>query len=64
MEGVAVGQWLANLRKAGGLGKDQERASQRRAALEAIDPEWCPEWSVEWQRHYTTARALLSEEHG
>ncbi|MFC8645444.1 Helicase associated domain protein [[Kitasatospora] papulosa] len=64
VEGVAVGQWLANLRKAGGLGKDEERAAQRRAALEAIDPDWCPEWSVEWQRHYATARALLSEEHG
>ncbi|MFE8006677.1 Helicase associated domain protein [Streptomyces sp. NPDC057418] len=64
VDGVAVGQWLANLRKAGGLGKDEERAAQRRAALEAIDPEWNPEWSVEWQRHYATARALLSEEHG
>ncbi|MBM7443162.1 DEAD/DEAH box helicase [Streptomyces sp. HB132] len=64
VEGVAVGQWLANLRKAGGLGKDQERAEERRAALEAIDPEWCPEWSVEWQRHYATARALLAEEGG
>ncbi|MEV5672845.1 Helicase associated domain protein [Streptomyces sp. NPDC052503] len=64
VEGVAVGQWLANLRKAGGLGKDQERAAQRRAALEAIDPDWCPDWSIEWQRHYATARALLSEESG
>lgn len=64
VDGVAVGQWLANLRKAGGLGKNEERAAQRRAALEIIDPEWCPQWSVEWQRHYATARALLSEEHG
>ncbi|MEU0300610.1 Helicase associated domain protein [Streptomyces sp. NPDC006175] len=64
VDGVAVGQWLANLRKAGGLGKDQERAAQRRAALESIDPEWNPEWSIEWQRHYATARALLSEETG
>ncbi|MEV5161077.1 Helicase associated domain protein [Streptomyces sp. NPDC053728] len=64
VDGVAVGQWLANLRKAGGLGKDQDRAAQRRAALESIDPDWCPEWSTEWQRHYATARALLSEEGG
>ncbi|MEV8231335.1 Helicase associated domain protein [Streptomyces sp. NPDC079167] len=64
VEGVAVGQWLANLRKAGGLGKDKERAAQRRAALESIDPEWNPEWSIEWQRHYATARTLLSEETG
>ncbi|MFJ9061764.1 Helicase associated domain protein [Streptomyces sp. NPDC102409] len=64
VEGVAVGQWLANLRKTGGLGKNEERAAERRTALEAIDPDWCPAWSVEWQRHYATARALLSEEHG
>ncbi|MFE7753948.1 Helicase associated domain protein [Streptomyces sp. NPDC057429] len=64
VDGVAVGQWLANLRKAGGLGKDEERAAERRAALESIDPEWRPEWSVEWQRHYATTRALLSEEQG
>ncbi|MER7141021.1 Helicase associated domain protein [Streptomyces sp. NPDC000341] len=64
VEGVAVGQWLANLRKAGGLGKDEVRAGERRAALEAIDPEWHPGWSVEWQRHYATARALLGKEGG
>ncbi|CAM5668061.1 helicase associated domain-containing protein [Streptomyces atroolivaceus] len=39
MDGVAVGQWLANRHKADGLGKDQERATQRRAALEAIAPD-------------------------
>ncbi|MEV0027235.1 hypothetical protein AB0H45_34590 [Streptomyces atroolivaceus] len=64
VEGVAVGQWLANLRKAGGLGKDEERAAQRRAALENIDLDWYPAWSIEWQRHYATARTLLSEEWG
>ncbi|MFI6125356.1 Helicase associated domain protein [Streptomyces sp. NPDC051064] len=64
VEGVAVGQWLANLRKAGGLGKDEERAAERRAALESIDPDWNPEWSTEWQRNYATARALLAEERG
>lgn len=64
VEGVAVGQWLANLRKAGGLGKDEVRAGERRTALESIDPDWNPGWSVEWQRHYATARALLAEENG
>ncbi|MEU9616954.1 hypothetical protein AB0D56_36345 [Streptomyces sp. NPDC048209] len=39
VEGVALGQRLTNLRKAGGLGKDETRAAERRAALEAIDPE-------------------------
>ncbi|MFI8008261.1 Helicase associated domain protein [Streptomyces sp. NPDC086010] len=64
VDGVAVGQWLANLRKAGGLGKNEERATERRQALESIDPDWCPEWPVDWQRHYATARTLLSEEGG
>ncbi|MFE7759527.1 Helicase associated domain protein [Streptomyces sp. NPDC057429] len=62
VEGVAVGQWLANLRKTGGLGKDADRAALRRAALEGIDPDWNPQWSADWQRHYATARTLLSEE--
>ncbi|MEU8701672.1 Helicase associated domain protein [Streptomyces sp. NPDC048680] len=64
IDGVAVGQWLANLRKPGGLGTDEERAAQRRQALEAIDPDWNPDWSVDWQRHYTALRTLLGEEQG
>ncbi|MFG2433002.1 Helicase associated domain protein [Streptomyces sp. NPDC048590] len=63
-EGVAVGQWLANLRRPGGLGTDPQRADERRRALEAIDPDWNPRWSVEWQRHYATTRTLLAEEGG
>ncbi|WP_331740364.1 Helicase associated domain protein (plasmid) [Streptomyces cyaneofuscatus] len=65
VDGVAVGQWLANLRKPGGLGRDPERADERRRALEAIDPDWNPAgWSVDWQRHYAAARTLLGEEQG
>ncbi|WSC97107.1 Helicase associated domain protein (plasmid) [Streptomyces sp. NBC_01754] len=64
VDGVAVGQWLANLRKPGGLGGDPVRAEERRRALEAIDPDWAPGWSVEWQRHYAAARTLLAEENG
>lgn len=64
VDGVAVGQWLANLRKPGGLGANTERAEQRREALEAIDPDWNPRWSVDWQRHYAAARTLLAEENG
>ncbi|MGW6718063.1 Helicase associated domain protein [Streptomyces sp. NPDC054995] len=64
MDGVAVGQWLANLRKPGGLGNNKDRATSRRRALEAIDPDWKPRWSVEWQRHYAAARVLLGEEQG
>ncbi|MFZ4277917.1 Helicase associated domain protein [Streptomyces arboris] len=64
VDGVAVGQWLANLRKPGGLGRDPERADERRQALEAIDRDWNPRWSVDWQRHYVAARILLGEEQG
>ncbi|MEU4032338.1 Helicase associated domain protein [Streptomyces anulatus] len=64
-DGVAVGQWVSNLRRPGGLGTDPVRADERRRALEAIDPDWNPTgWSVEWQRHYAAARILLGEEQG
>ncbi|MFJ7416505.1 Helicase associated domain protein [Streptomyces sp. NPDC098077] len=64
-DGVAVGQWIANLRRPGGLGTDPVRADTRRRALEAIDPDWNPTgWSVEWQRHYAATRHLLAEEQG
>ncbi|MDT0347783.1 helicase associated domain-containing protein [Streptomyces litchfieldiae] len=54
-EGKAVGQWLTNLRRPGGLGKNAERAARRAAQLAAIDPDWNPRepgkgWSVDWQR--------------
>ncbi|MEU7347972.1 Helicase associated domain protein [Streptomyces bacillaris] len=64
-DGVALGQWLSNLRRPGGLGTDPARAEERRRALEAIDPEWNPTgWPVDWQRHYAAARVLLAEEQG
>ncbi|MEW2173253.1 Helicase associated domain protein [Streptomyces sp. NPDC007027] len=64
-DGVALGQWLSNLRRPGGLGTDPARAEERRKALEAIDPEWNPTgWPVDWQRHYAATRHLLAEEQG
>ncbi|MFE8974925.1 Helicase associated domain protein [Streptomyces cyaneofuscatus] len=64
-DGVAVGQWLSNLRRPGGLGSDPVRADERRRALEAIDLEWNPtQWPVDWQRHYAATRHLLGEEQG
>ncbi|MGW3739858.1 helicase associated domain-containing protein [Streptomyces sp. NPDC005146] len=58
-----VGQWLTNLRRPGGLGKDPERAARRAEQLAAIDPDWNPGqlgWTIDWQRHYTILRVLLA----
>ncbi|MFE2094091.1 helicase associated domain-containing protein [Streptomyces sp. NPDC059460] len=58
-----VGQWLTNLRRPGGLGKDPERAARRAEQLAAIDPDWNPGalgWTIDWQRHYTGLRVLLA----
>jgi hypothetical protein len=32
---------------------------ERRDALEAIDPAWCPAWPVAWQRAYILCRRLI-----
>ncbi|MFD7258885.1 helicase associated domain-containing protein [Streptomyces sp. NPDC059874] len=39
---VAVGQWLTNVRRPGGLGKDPGRARRRAAELTQVDPDWNP----------------------
>ncbi|MDX3540280.1 helicase associated domain-containing protein [Streptomyces sp. MB09-01] len=60
---VAIGQWLTNVRRPGGLGKDPGRARRRAAALAAIDPDWNPGtlgWTVDWQRHYAYLTQLLA----
>ncbi|MFD3472251.1 Helicase associated domain protein [Streptomyces sp. NPDC058682] len=61
---IAIGQYLSNIRRPGGLGKDPERAERRAAALAAIDPDWNPGtlgWTVDWQRHYAYLAQLLAE---
>ncbi|WP_030732773.1 DEAD/DEAH box helicase [Streptomyces sp. NRRL S-237] len=61
---IAIGQYLTNIRRPGGLGKDPDRAQQRAAALAAIDPDWNPGtlgWTVDWQRHYAYLAQLLAE---
>ncbi|MEU9165807.1 Helicase associated domain protein [Streptomyces sp. NPDC048424] len=60
---IAIGQWLTNVRRPGGLGKDPARAQRRAAALAAIDPDWNPReggWTVDWQRHYTYLGQILA----
>ncbi|WUF67103.1 helicase associated domain-containing protein [Streptomyces nojiriensis] len=59
-----VGQWLTNVHRPGGLGKDPARADRRAAALAAIDEDWNPAtlgWTVDWQRHYSYLTQLLAE---
>ncbi|MFE5773912.1 Helicase associated domain protein [Streptomyces sp. NPDC056485] len=61
---VQIGQWLTNVRRPGGLGKDPARAERRAAALAAIDEDWNPGtrgWTVDWQRHYAYLTQLLNE---
>lgn len=59
---VAVGQWLANCRKAGGLGANEERATERRRLLEALDADWNPAWPIDWQRRYVLVRRLMEDD--
>ncbi|MFJ8314242.1 MULTISPECIES: Helicase associated domain protein [unclassified Streptomyces] len=57
-----VGQWLTNIRRPGGLGKDPVRAEKRAAQLAAVDEDWNPAalgWTVDWQRHHVGLQALL-----
>ncbi|MFI6689877.1 helicase associated domain-containing protein [Streptomyces sp. NPDC050485] len=59
-----VGQWLTDIRKPSGLGKDPVRAERRAQQLAAVDKEWNPAllgWSVDWQRHHVGLKALLKD---
>ncbi|WP_431954845.1 Helicase associated domain protein [Actinacidiphila sp. bgisy167] len=72
--GYPVGVWTKNQRTAGRLAETiaQRReaglpvgstagalSEERRDALEAIDPSWCPSWPVVWQRSYRLCRKLI-----
>ncbi|MFC8720891.1 Helicase associated domain protein, partial [Kitasatospora sp. NPDC057198] len=57
--GYAIGTWLVELRAQAEVPDWQDGAlpQARRAALEAIDPWWCPAWPITWQRSYAACRA-------
>ncbi|MFG1808293.1 Helicase associated domain protein [Streptomyces sp. NPDC049040] len=72
--GHPVGVWAKNLRTAGRkLAQLEARreaglpigpttgalTEERRDALEAIDPSWCPAWPVAWQRCYRLCHNLV-----
>ncbi|MFD3549352.1 Helicase associated domain protein [Streptomyces sp. NPDC058655] len=61
-EQLAIGQLMANLRRTGGLGKNEERARARAEQLTAIDEDWdCP-WPLDWQRHHRVLAQLAADE--
>ncbi|MFH9177221.1 helicase associated domain-containing protein, partial [Streptomyces albogriseolus] len=56
---LPIGQYMTNLRRRDGLGKDPRRAAVRAAQLAAIDPDWnCP-WPLNWQRHHRVLADLV-----
>ncbi|WP_424210715.1 Helicase associated domain protein [Streptomyces sp. BI20] len=57
-EGAPVGIWVKNQRAAARRGP-AGLSAERRAALEAVDPCWCPEWDSGWQRAFHLTRAHL-----
>ncbi|MET8630883.1 Helicase associated domain protein [Kitasatospora sp. NPDC004669] len=61
-----IGTWLSELRAAAQVPADQPGAlaPERRAALEEIDPWWCPAWPITWQRTYAVARQWWLEADG
>ncbi|SCE26139.1 Type III restriction enzyme, res subunit [Streptomyces sp. SolWspMP-sol7th] len=61
---VRVGELMANLRRKGGLGRDEKRAAARAAQLRAVDEDWdCP-WPLDWQRCCRQLVLLAADEPG
>jgi hypothetical protein len=59
-----IGQYLVNLRRPSGLGKNPEAAEARVAQLAEIDKDWNCAWPLDWQRHWAILRDLAADEAG
>lgn len=57
--GAPVGVWVKNQRAAARREGPGSLSAERREALDAIDPSWCPAWDIAWQRGFHLTRVHL-----
>lgn len=57
--GAPVGVWVKNNRAAARREGPGALPEERREALDAIDPSWCPAWDIGWQRAFHLTRVHL-----
>ncbi|MFD4241709.1 Helicase associated domain protein [Streptomyces sp. NPDC058525] len=57
--GAPVGVWVKNQRAAARREGPGALSEERREALEALDPSWCPAWEISWQRAFHLTRVHL-----
>ncbi|MEU8462137.1 Helicase associated domain protein [Streptomyces sp. NPDC029003] len=57
--GAPVGVWMKNNRAAARREGPGTLPEDRREALDAIDPSWCPAWDIGWQRAFHLTRVHL-----
>lgn len=57
--GAPVGIWVKNQRAAARREGPGALSEERREALEAVDPSWCPAWEISWQRAFHLTRVHL-----
>ncbi|UQX04312.1 DEAD/DEAH box helicase [Streptomyces sp. RerS4] len=59
LHGAPVGVWMKNNRAAARREGPGGLSQERRDALDAIDPSWCPAWDIGWQRAFHLTRVHL-----
>ncbi|MFD3696233.1 Helicase associated domain protein [Streptomyces sp. NPDC058646] len=57
--GAPVGVWVKNQRAAARREGPGALPAERREALDAVDPSWCPAWDIAWQRAFHLLRVHL-----